>query len=218
MRPVPFLLPQPTSPRLLRGTPASLCPRSLSTLPAGGAGGEAGGSGHLRALGSRSPGLRHLCGPAAPSAPVLQAAPAAARSVTTRAGMCPQASRGVSVPRLAAGFSLPPCPSATLLLARAEAASGCPSTASLHPASCSRSLPGSLWGRPFCLGVLCAPPPSRMACDAAGPSGHLGHVCEFVAPLPAAAWGLLLSVHCPAFSISVSPPPRGGWSPALLWI
>lgn len=78
--------------------------------------------------------------------------------------------------------------------------------------------PGELVGASVLFGGPLRPPPSRMACDAAGPSGHLGHVCEFVAPLPAAAWGLLLSVHCPAFSISVSPPPRGGWSPALLWI
>lgn len=99
-----------------------------------------------------------------------------------------------------------------------------PCTAAHTPAGLSRSIlwfslhrfappgfplsesPGELVRASVLFGGSSVPPTlSRMACDAAGPSGHLGHVCEFVAPLPAAAGGLLLSVHCPAVSLSVSP-------------
>lgn len=52
--------------------------------------------------------------------------------------------------------------------------------------------------------LLCASL-SHMAWGAAEPSGHLGYICKFVAPLPAAAWGpFLLSCPPSVFSISVS--------------
>lgn len=204
---------QPTSPRLLRGTPASLCPRPpLSTLPAGGAGGEAGEA-------------RGTCAGSATGAPGIGICVA-------RLPRLPLRSR---LPRLNPGPSphMPECarqhpvvfPCRAWLPASPFLRVPLPCRAAHTPARSSRSSlwfalhcfapsgfllsesPGELvWASVLFGGSLC-PPPSRMACDAAGPSGHLGHVCEFVAPLPAAAWGLLLSVHCPAFSISVSPPP-----------
>lgn len=81
--------------------------------------------------------------------------------------------------------------------------------------------PGELVWVSVCLGGPLCPHLSRMACDAAGPSGHLGHVCEFVAPPPCCCLGppafrplsRVLNLRVPPF-----PPPRGGWSPALLWI
>lgn len=106
--------------------------------------------------------------------------------------MCPPASRGVSVPRLAAGLSLPPCPSAL---------QSCPHFCSLEqkqllvfpPLLRSIRLTALGVSRGACVGVrlggpLC-PHLSRMACDAAGPSGHLGHICEFVAPPPCCCLG-----------------------------
>lgn len=168
-RPVSSLLPPPTSPRLLRGAPASLCPTSAVSAPtAGWAGGGAGeAQAPVRAW------RRHLSGPPVPAVPVLKAAPAAPQSVTTRAGMCPPASRGVSVPHLAAGLSFPLCPPALQSCPHSCSPEQkqplvFPSTASLHPAYCSRSLPGSLWGVRFVWGS--SVPLSRMACDAAGPS------------------------------------------------
>ena len=102
--------------------------------------------------------------PPVPAVPVLKAAPAAPQSVTTRAGTCPPASRGVCVPHSAAGLSFPLCPPALQSCPHSCSPEQkqplvFPSTASLHPAYCSRSLPGSLWGRPFRLGVLCPPKP-----------------------------------------------------------
>ncbi|XP_032279812.1 uncharacterized protein LOC116644367 [Phoca vitulina] len=213
MCPVPFLPPSPPLPDCYVGhplpsVPVLLCPPCQPGAPVerqGRLGAPARArQQEPRASASVWPGCP-VC-PCAPGCPGLTPVRHhTCRNVPASIPWCFHAALGCRL--LPSSVSLCPAELPTLLLARAEAASGLPSTASLHPASCSRSLPGSLCGRPFCLGVLYAPPPSRMACDAAGPSGHLGHVCEFVAPLPAAAWGLLLSVHCPAFSISVSPPP-----------
>lgn len=78
------------------------------------------------------------------------------------------------------------------------------------------SLPGSFWCV-FCSMLLCAPQ-SRVACDAAGPSGCLGPLGKFVTPLPAAAQGPRLLPH-PLSVVSLRLPfCWGRGSPALLWI
>lgn len=56
----------------------------------------------------------------------------------------------------------------------------------------------------FCFRLVRAPL-SRMACAAAGLSGHLSHICKIIAPFSTAAWGLSCSpIHCPC---SQSPSP-----------
>lgn len=214
MHPASFLLPPPASPRLLCGRPASLCPVPLCPpCQRGGAQVERQGRPglrHLRGLIRRNPRHGRPSSPAAPSVPVLQVVPAAPRSVTPHVPECACPHPVVFPCPAWLPASPSPCPSAL---------HSCPHSCSLEqkqplvfpPLLRSIRLPALGVSRGACVGVRfvwgsSVPPTlSRMACDAAGPSGHLGHVCEFVAPLPAAAGGLLLSVHCPAVSLSISP-------------
>lgn len=209
-----FLPPAPThlSQTVIWEARFPLSRSPLSTLPAGGAGGEAGEA-RARAparLIRRNPRHERPSSPAALSVPVLQVVPAAPRSVTPHVPEC-ACQHPVVFPCPAWLPASPsPCPSAL---------HSCPHSCSLEqkqplvfpPLLRSIRLPALGVSRGACVGVRfvwgsSVPPTlSRMACDAAGPSGHLGHVCELVTPLPAAAGGLLLSVHCPAVSLSVSP-------------
>ena len=148
---------------------------------------------HLCRLGSR-----HLSGLAVPSVPLLKTSPAALRSVTKCARMCLPASCGIFVLHLAADLSFPLCPPAlqscphSCSLEQKQPLVFLPLLRSIRLTALSVSQPV---GCPFCFGIICVLL-SHMVCDAAGQSGHLGHISEFIAPLPAAVWGLLLPIHC----------------------
>lgn len=121
-------------------------------------------------------------------------------------GMYPQASRGVSV---AAPLRCQPLiPSVPLFPQKLTPYSSLEEKQPLvfphhfAPPSLLLSKSPRYLVRPFRFRLLCAPL-SHMAWDAAGLSGHLGHICKFVAPLPSASWGPFL-LSCPPCVCSVS--------------
>lgn len=171
-----FLPPAPSPPQdcyeghPLPSVPPPLCPPRRQ----GGMVGRQGRCGlrRVRGLSSRIPGHRYLL-PSRISRPPVHPSlcsrlpPAPAQSGTTCAGMYRRASCGLcgclrccawlaACPSLC--VSLPSKAHPTHLLSGAEAASGFPSTAWLHPACCSRSLLGSCVSLLF-QARLCSPKP-----------------------------------------------------------